>query len=116
MALFQGVRINDVATVDYEGRPLSPRWSLSVRNHSPAGFNWGYQGSGPAQLALAILLEVTDVPEAQRAYQDFKRTVVASWHDDRWACTTEAINTWLALWRTLNPIDDQVEEEVEDAQ
>ena len=28
---------------------------LDLFNHSPDGFNWGYGGSGPAQLALAIL-------------------------------------------------------------
>lgn len=30
---------------------------LEVRNHSPTGFNWGYMGSGAAQLALAILAD-----------------------------------------------------------
>ena len=39
-------------------KPLSPLKSQSIVNHSPDGFNWGYLGSGPAQLALAILLEV----------------------------------------------------------
>ena len=33
--------------------PLDPRYDL--RNHSPTGFAWGYGGSGPSQLALAIL-------------------------------------------------------------
>ena len=36
-------------------RPLNPRYDL--RNHSPTGFAWGYLGSGPAQLALAILAD-----------------------------------------------------------
>jgi len=36
-------------------RKLSPR--LGVINHSPDGFSWGYSGSGPAQLALAILCD-----------------------------------------------------------
>lgn len=27
--------------------------------HSPTGFAWGYRGSGPTQLALAILLRMT---------------------------------------------------------
>jgi hypothetical protein len=31
---------------------LDPR--LDLRNHSPTGFEWGYGGSGPAQLALAL--------------------------------------------------------------
>ena len=39
---------------------LHPRKSLAVYNHSPDGFAWGYGGSGPAQLALAILLRATN--------------------------------------------------------
>jgi len=35
--------------------PLPPQ--LRLRNHSPTGFSWGYGGSGPAQLALAILVD-----------------------------------------------------------
>ena len=37
--------------------PLEP--SLEIADHSPDGFNWGYDGSGSAQLALGILYEVT---------------------------------------------------------
>src|SRR5205823_6333568 len=36
------------------GYPLLPRFDL--RNHSPTGFEWGYAGSGPAQLSLALLI------------------------------------------------------------
>lgn len=44
-----------VVVVDDNGneRDLPPR--LDLFNHSPSGFSWGYSGSGPAQLALAIL-------------------------------------------------------------
>jgi hypothetical protein len=38
---------------DGSGWALPPRNDLF--NHSPDGFEWGYSGSGPAQLALAIL-------------------------------------------------------------
>lgn len=56
--------------------PLNPRHDL--RNHSPSGFEWGYGGSGPAQLALAILADcLGDDEAAQRLYQDFKWEVVA---------------------------------------
>ncbi|MCU4744613.1 DUF6166 domain-containing protein [Natronoglomus mannanivorans] len=48
--------VQRVATDD----ELSPDRSLEVRNHGPTGFEWGYNGSGPAQLALAILLDYTD--------------------------------------------------------
>ena len=29
--------------------PLSPRRSQQLRNHSPGGFSWGYEGPGPSQ-------------------------------------------------------------------
>jgi hypothetical protein len=55
------------------GKLLKPRESQRVYNHSPDGFAWGYGGSGPAQLALAILLKLTRNPEkAVRQHQDFK--------------------------------------------
>lgn len=55
---------------------LRPRHDL--RNHSPDGFAWGYGGSGPAQLALAILADATGSDElALQHYQEFKRRVIA---------------------------------------
>lgn len=82
------------------------RMRTDVRNHSPTGFNAGYEGSGPAQLALAMVIDhlqreplraqasaitlpledlpydltsVADLAErvAVVVYQDFKREVVA---------------------------------------
>jgi hypothetical protein len=57
-----------------DGNRLSPGPSQKLRNHSPDGFNWGYGGSGPAQLALAIILELTGKADG---YQDFKWRVIA---------------------------------------
>jgi len=37
-------------------RPLEPRFDLA--NFSPDGLSWGYGGSGPSQLAVAMLMEV----------------------------------------------------------
>ena len=52
-------------------RPLDLR--LDLFNHSPTGFEWGYGGSGPAQLALAILAErLSDDAMAVRLHQAFK--------------------------------------------
>jgi hypothetical protein len=59
------------------GVEIKPEKSLKVRNHSPTGFSWGYGGSGPAQLALAILLEYFPADIAVRTYQDFKRRTIA---------------------------------------
>ena len=38
---------------------LTPEESWTYRIHSPDGFAWGYGGSGPSQLALAILDSMT---------------------------------------------------------
>ena len=62
-----------------DGKYLDPRPSLKVWNHSPTGFGAGYGGSGPAQLALAILLLVTDRENAVRLHQDFKWDFVTKW-------------------------------------
>ncbi|WP_058827163.1 DUF6166 domain-containing protein [Haloferax sp. Q22] len=52
--------------------------SLELANHSPSGFSWGYAGSGPAQLALALLLDYTDDKDvALEEYMEFKTKVVS---------------------------------------
>jgi len=62
-------------TVTVDGRELDPRRDLM--NHSPAGFGWGYGGSGPAQLTLAVLADfLGDDEAARKAYQSFKFEVV----------------------------------------
>lgn len=68
-----------VLSVDGRGRTpeLPPR--LDLANHSPDGFSWGFSGSGPAQLALAILAHhLDDDAAALRLYQAFKAAVIAS--------------------------------------
>lgn len=67
---------------------------LRVLNHSPSGFEWGYSGSGPAQLALAILLN--SFPEeskdwAIRLHQFFKARIVASLPRTGWTLTSDEI-------------------------
>jgi hypothetical protein len=74
---------------------LNPKPSLLVFNHSPTGFSWGYSGSGPAQLALALLLDTTGDPEkAAILHQEFKRDFVAGW-GEKWEITTEQIQEWV---------------------
>ncbi len=63
-----------------DGVELTPERSLKVRNHSPNGFAWGYNGSGAAQTALAICLHIfQNVTAAETVYQDFKRNFVSKW-------------------------------------
>lgn len=76
-------------------KTLSPVESQKLRNHSPDGFNWGYGGSGPAQLALAILLDVCGAERAQALYQAFKGDVVARMPRQRWEVTSVEVEYWL---------------------
>ncbi len=49
------------------------RFPRHLRSQIPDGFEYGYGGSGPAQLALAIMLDFTgDRDMAVKLYQDFK--------------------------------------------
>ena len=48
-----------------------------VARHSPTGIEWGYLGSGPADLALSVLTALTDEQTARALYQRFKAEVVA---------------------------------------
>ena len=69
--------IYNTRQVFVNGKELLPAESQKVRNHSPDGFSWGYGGSGPAQLALAILLVFLPKERAVSIYQDFKWEVIA---------------------------------------
>lgn len=63
-----------------DGKKLDIEPSLKYRNHSPSGFMWGYGGSGPAQLALAIMLKTLKGSSSEYRipdYQKFKFDVIA---------------------------------------
>jgi hypothetical protein len=61
-------------------RPLPLR--LDLYNHSPDGVEWGYAGSGPSQLSLALLADALgDDGRALSLHQAFKFAYVA--HIDR---------------------------------
>lgn len=95
MKLYEGIRTPAGCRVTADGRPLDLRHDL--RNHSPDGAEWGYGGSGPAQLALALLSDATgDEDLAQRHYQRFKREVVAGFERDRFLITQAEIRCWIA--------------------
>ena len=73
--------------------PLDPR--LDLRNHSPTGFEWGYGGSGPAQLALALAASRLPEPLALSIYQPLKRALVASL-DRGWHLSADCLDALLA--------------------
>jgi hypothetical protein len=77
---------------------LDLKRSLKLRNHSPTGFCWGYGGSGPSQLALAILLDyLKDEGRALGLYMDFKFKVIAGLPmDEDFVLTDQQIESAIA--------------------
>ena len=99
MKRYEGNREEGVVTVTVNGLLLNPRHDL--RNHSPNGFEWGYGGSGPAQLALAILADYFGKDEpALAVYQSFKWAVVANLPKHAWSITNRQIDQALKEIRT----------------
>ena len=64
--------------IDENGKeyPLDPRFDLV--QHSPTGMNFSYGGSGPAQLACAMLADhFGDDEKARDLYMRFKNSVIS---------------------------------------
>src|ERR1700676_1099460 len=77
--------------------PLNPR--LDIRNHSPAGFEWGYGGSGPAQLALALVANCCGKRAAVPAIYQRVKAIVAKLPHDGWTLTEQQIKAAVAVAR-----------------
>jgi hypothetical protein len=84
-----------IESAEYEGGWRDLPLRLDIFSHSPSGFEWGYLGSGLAQLALAILCDYLGEPQlAVRFYEEFKEDIVARWKGDEWTLTEQEIEEW----------------------
>ncbi len=95
---YVGSRTSDGAGVVYVEEPGKRRrklpLGLNVIRHSPTGFGWSYAGSGPAQLAAAILLDAYRHKGKEwiiRNHQEFKRLVISKLPHDKWTLTIEEV-------------------------
>jgi hypothetical protein len=94
MKIYRGGRSLDGAVVTVDGKPLPPRYDL--KRLSPTGFEWTYEGAGPAQLALALLADhLGDDARALALCQPFMRRVVAEL-DNSWELSSADIDAALA--------------------
>lgn len=94
MKIYRGKRLGNPedligVIVTVNNKPLKHR----VR-HSPTGFEWGYLGSGPADLALSILWNFLGKEPSRILYMDFKTRFVARWKD-KWEITSLEIQSWI---------------------
>ena len=79
-------------TVTVDGEPLPRRYDLL--SASPNGFEFGYGGSGPAQLAITMLAHAYDDEYACAHYQQFKRETVADLPQMGWMLTERDLDEW----------------------
>lgn len=87
-----------------DGKEMDPGEGRKIHDHSPDGFNWGYGGSGPAQLALTLVIETAKfiprgdghlpIMKAVPYYQDFKWEYVAQWPQSDFEVDIDAVG-WL---------------------
>lgn len=81
MKTYTGDRTIDGCVVLVDERPLDQ--ALSVMSISDDGFEWSYDGDGPAQLALALLFDhFGDANRALAHYQAFSAQVVANFNNE----------------------------------
>jgi len=100
----QGVLV----TVTRSGRTERLDLCSDLRNNSPTGFAWGYNGNGPAQLALAMLTDYFGANPGGKAlaealYQPFKCSVIVAL-PACWKMNFEEVG--IALCRTLTEEPD----------
>ena len=89
MKTYSGTRGIDALQVWVDGEPLDARTDL--KRLSKSGFEWTYEGKGPAQLALAILADcLEDDTKALALYEGFMSEIVANLDND-WELTAAQV-------------------------
>lgn len=69
--VLNGTKVEDIHSI--RSRPLK-----HVVKHSPTGFEFGYSGSGPAELARCILLDAGyALEDVELCYQRFKEFFIS---------------------------------------
>jgi len=75
--------------------------------HSPDGFEWGYAGSGPSDLAYSILWEYLGCQPNQDAWINFRDCWVRTWMRTGWRITEKQITEWYESGVRLEEFPDQ---------
>ena len=95
MKTYHGRRGTNGCTVSVDEKPLDPR--TDIRQISTTGFEWGYMGSGPRQLALAILADhFDDTVQAVGQYKPFCDRIIASLSGEEWLLDSKQIDEFLS--------------------
>jgi len=84
MKSYRGMRTFDGREVTVDGQALDPRYDL--KTFSRNGFEWGFEGREPRQLALAILADAAGDGPALEQAEAFMHAIVANF-DNEWEMT-----------------------------
>lgn len=82
----------------FTGRPLvlGLGFNKEIAKHSLGGFEWGYHGSGPAELAYQLLYLITDDQDLSwKWHQEFKREFIAPMPEEGGIIKFDEIREWL---------------------
>lgn len=105
--MIQGVYHENSVYID--GALISTANSRRLRDHAPdGGVSWGYGGSGPSQLALALLLHfgATD-DEALSWYREFKEEVIMNLPKSNFRMEDTRVTEWIEAKRIfVNELGD----------
>lgn len=86
---YAGDRTIDGIVVTVDGKDLDPREDEKL--YSRNGFEWGYAGASPSQLAFAILREhFGNSASAVQHQERFMRDIVANFENE-WELTSDDI-------------------------
>ena len=91
VVLYRRIDGRAVATLDH------------VVRHSPTGLEWGYAGSGPADLALSILARVAGMDDAERHHHAFLHEVVAHLPHAGGLVRASDVRAWIAQQASPRP-------------
>ena len=77
----------------------------SIISHSPTGIEWGYGGSGPADLALNVLALLVPQEIAEVLHQDFKWQFIAPMPKEGGTIPIETIRAWINKYVPSGAVD-----------
>lgn len=94
--------------VTVEERAGSTRFTIPLRHpckagqncHSPEGFDWGYEGAGPLELARWLLADCLGRKWAQRpeVYTPFMHEVISTLPAVEWELPEAQVAMWAMSW------------------
>lgn len=82
----------EVYRVEPDGSKTELDLRLDLGNHSPSGFSWGFQGSGPRQTAIAVLADAFGDEVAKQHSLRLVRSYFSTVEQDKsWAISKEEL-------------------------